>query len=1263
VAPASISYVECHGTGTPLGDPIEVQALAAVYGEGRSADAPVRIGSVKSNIGHAEGAAGIAGLIKAVLCLQHRRLPSSLHFREPNPHIPWDELNVEVARGLEAWPYSATIRRAGVSSFGLSGTNAHVVLEEAPVAEDDSSHPPDVVETLEADSFLFNDMTFPILVSGQTPAALRAQAAQLRSYLLEHRDLTLRDIASSLATTRTHFDHRAVVVARELEAALPELETLSRGLPSPQTVEGTARADGKVAFVFPGQGSQWDGMARALLDASPVFRARIDDCARALAPHLDWSLTDVLRGEPGAPSLDRVDVVQPALFAIMVSLAALWRSLGVHPDAVVGHSQGEVAAACVAGALSLEDAAKVVALRSQALTALEGQGAMAAIELAAERLQRHLEPFGDRVSLAAVNGPDSTLVSGEPGAIDALLEMLGAAQVFARRVRVGYASHGPQVEAIRETLLERLSDLRPRRAELPLYSTVTLERMTGLELDADYWFRNLRQPVRFGEAVGHLLADGHRFFTEISPHPVLALPLRSVLEASGAQGAVVGSLHRGEGELSRLMASLGELHCAGLPLDWQRLVPEGRPCPLPTYPFQRTRYWIDSSPRPASGSPANDEADVSFWSAVERGDVTAVSEALELEPSARASVPQLLPAMARWRVRVRTRQTLDSCRYRVAWRPLFLPASPMDAAGRWLMVGGLEVVRSADFAKLARALERDGGVVEVLVVDDAPSAAGGPLSAAGGPLSAADGPLSAAGGPRSAAGGPLSIADEPLSAADGPSSVGEEALSAARETLAARLRTAAQGSPLRAIVSWLGLPDPLPATTGPRPHAPAATLTLIQSLGDAGIGAPLWILSRGAVSIGRSDRLEHPMQARLWGLGFAVALEHPDRWGGLVDLPEALDDRGAERLAAALRSAGLEDQLALRSAGLFVRRLVRAAAFDATAPAWRPRGTVLITGGTGAIGAQLARWLAREGGREEALHLVLLSRRGPDAPGAGALEAELRALGARVTLAACDAADGPEPRDARGGDGRQGRGGAEPARAAEGPAARGLRDVLVDRRRLGIGAPGRLRRGQRLPGRVDRAPPRSGPARRIGGLGSVGGRRHGRRAGRRAAAEARDHAAVAGAEPGGARARHRRTGAPADRGAGGLVTLRAGALGGASASAPRAPPAHRSGPGAPVRAAARRGRAAVRRGRAATCPAAIDDASGARRARAHLGPGRDRRHPEARPRVASGPGSGLHRSGSGLADDRRAPAPPGAHLGPEPAGDAGLRPSVAATGR
>ncbi|WP_394838005.1 SDR family NAD(P)-dependent oxidoreductase [Pendulispora rubella] len=592
LSPADVDAVEAHGTGTALGDPVEAQALQATYGSARKPERPLWLGTLKSNVGHTQAAAGVGGVIKMVLALQKETLPKTLHVETPSPHVDWSSGTVRLLRTATPWPRAERPRRAAVSSFGISGTNAHLILEEAPNDSGDAIAIKDSIELI--DAIASDDATAsPLLLSAKSETALRAQAERLLGHLSAHPELPLADVAHALATGRAHFEHRAAVAVSDRAALLEALRGLAEGQLSSRTVVAQAQTAGKVVFVFPGQGSQWAGMARALLASSDVFRARIDACAQALAPHVDWSLHAVLQEEDSAPSLDRVDVVQPVLFAVMVSLAALWQSMGVRPDAVVGHSQGEIAAACVAGALSLDDAAKIVALRSRALSVLSGKGAMAAVDLSREALTEWLGPWGDRIAIAAINGPRSAVVSGDADAVDELLRGLESANVFARKVRVDYASHGPHVEAIRDELLACLADVHPHACDIPFYSTLTGERLDGAELDAPYWYRNLRHTVRFADAVGALLGDGYRFFVESSPHPVLTLALQQAFDASEHGCVVAGSLRRDEGDLQRFLLSLGELHVHGLPLDWRKVL-SGKHVPLPTYAFQRERYWLDA---------------------------------------------------------------------------------------------------------------------------------------------------------------------------------------------------------------------------------------------------------------------------------------------------------------------------------------------------------------------------------------------------------------------------------------------------------------------------------------------------------------------------------------------------------------------------------------------------------------------------------------------------------------------------------------------
>jgi acyl transferase domain-containing protein/thioesterase domain-containing protein/acyl carrier protein len=596
---AEIDAVEAHGTGTPLGDPIEAGALLATYG--RERERPLKLGSIKSNIGHTAAAAGAAGVIKMTLALRAGVLPKTLHVDRPSSKIEWGAGAIELLAEAQPWPANGRPRRAGISSFGVSGTNVHVILEEAP--------PPDPAEPVaaaegqdsgaaEGDAVLSG--VAPLVLSAKSESALRDAARRLAERLRAEPDLEPRDAAFSLATRRPRFDQRAGVVGSSREQLLERLAALAAGAETEGACRGEGRGQGRPVFLFPGYGSQWNGMAAELLASSPFFAARLRECDEALQPHVGWSAEAILRDADGQPSLETPEVSVLVLFAISVSLAKLWRACGVEPAAVVGHSQGEVAAAHIAGGLSLEDAARVAVVRTMGLRGLVGAGSMAAFALPAAELRSRLARFEGRLELAAVNGPGASVVSGEIEPLEELLAECKAEGVKARRVPGAVvASHSVQVEALRDELLGELAGLRPRSGEVPLYSTVTGGLLDTATLDASYWFRNARQPVLLEPVVRDLVEGGHRALLEVSPHPVLGIALRETAESStgGAATAVLGTLRRGEGGAERFALSLAEAWASGAEVEWESFFAGSgaAPAALPTYPFQRRRCWLDGA--------------------------------------------------------------------------------------------------------------------------------------------------------------------------------------------------------------------------------------------------------------------------------------------------------------------------------------------------------------------------------------------------------------------------------------------------------------------------------------------------------------------------------------------------------------------------------------------------------------------------------------------------------------------------------------------
>ncbi|MEU7488464.1 SDR family NAD(P)-dependent oxidoreductase [Streptomyces sp. NPDC042319] len=872
--PGDVDAVEAHGTGTRLGDPIEAQALLATYGQNRPAEQPLWLGSLKSNIGHAQAAAGVGGIIKMVMAMQHGELPRTLHIDQPSSQVDWSAGAVSLLTEPTTWPALDRPRRSAVSSFGVSGTNAHVILEQAPQPE-----------TTDASQGTLDLPIVPVIVSGRDEGALQQQAQQL----IERVDAArLLDLGYSTAVSRSAFEHRAVVLAENAAALQAGLESIVAGEASADVVAGVVSANvGRSVFVFPGQGTQWVGMAVQLLAESPTFAASMARCEDALNGLVDWKLTDILADED---ALQRVDVVQPACFAIMISLAELWRSAGIQPDAVIGHSQGEIAAAVVCGALSLEEGARISALRAQIIgRQLAGHGGMASIALPRAEAAARLERWDGRLEVAVVNGPTSTVVAGDATAIAEMVAACEADGVRARTIAVDYASHSTHVETIKDELLQALDGIRPQTASIPFYSTVEAAPIDTTTLDADYWYRNLRQTVRFHDTVQHLQADGHTLFIETSAHPVLTPVLPDDITA-------IGSLRRNEGTLRRFLTHAAEAFTHGAPIQWPAAFTDtgAQPTDLPTYPFQRQHYWLEA--------PA---------------------------PQSRTESPQ------------------DELSYNITWRNLTFTGSARFT-GHWLLVSPIEhssehkVDPNAELTTdVAQTLTAHGATVTHLTVDPTTDRA---------------------------------------------------ALTT--------LLTAQHDQPVTGIVSLLGLVGGTHPGHPTLPIALTATLALTQALGDTDLKAPLWTLTQGAVAITPGE-IPDPEAAQLWALGRVAALEHPDHWGGLIDLPHHPTPQTTHHLTQALTHTTTEDQIALRPSGAYGRRLVRVPARAEAGRQWRPRGTVLITGGTGAIGRHVARWLAEHG----AEHLVLTSRRGEQAPGAQALADELTGLGARVTLAACDVAD------------------------------------------------------------------------------------------------------------------------------------------------------------------------------------------------------------------------------------------------------------------
>ncbi|MGA5291299.1 type I polyketide synthase [Streptomyces pseudogriseolus] len=906
VSPSDVDVVEAHGTGTRLGDPIEAQALLATYGQDRDAERPLWLGSVKSNLGHTQAAAGVAGVIKMVEALRHGVVPATLHVDEPSSRVDWSTGGVRLVTERQEWPAVDRPRRAGVSSFGLSGTNAHVILEQAPEETTGRAAEPGALPLI------------PWVVSGEGTDALRAQAARLLAYVRSDLDIRPDAVAAALVTQRTLFENRAVIRGRDRDELMTGLLALAEGRTAPQVTVG-AVTEGRMAFLFSGQGAQRAGMGRELYEAFPVFAEAFDAvCAQGGA-----ELRDVVFGEDGE-RLGRTEWTQPALFAVEVALFRLLESWGVRPDFVGGHSIGEIAAAHVAGVLSLEDACALVTARGRLMQALPDGGAMIAVEAAEDEVLPLLSGREAEVSVAAVNGPKAVVLAGTETAVTEIAEALTAQGRRTTRLRVSHAFHSPLMKPMLAEFRQIAESLTYAAPAIPVVSNVTGRLAAEGELTtADYWVRHVREAVRFADGVTALAAEGVTRFVELGPDTTLTALAQNCLPDAD-RSLFVSTLRKHRDEVDTVLECVAAAHAAGVTVDWASVIgprsTEG--VELPTYAFRHERFW----PQTKRARTAEDTGSIETvagtgpWDTVDPEESRALADSLGVGEEV---VEEIVSGLAARRRERAARAQVDGWRYRVVWEAI-TPPPTAGGTGRWLVLhpaGG-----PAGLDTVVRALP------DCL---------------------------------------PLSVP----TATD-------------RTSLARDLVAALGGDALAGVVV-------VPGSFG-------WALTAVQALGDAGIAGPVWCVTTGAVTVDRpTDGAPDPELAAVWGLGRVAALEHPDRWGGLIDLPSTPDADTAALLSAALTSSD-EDQLALRDGSVFVRRLREYPALPATATGWKSPGRVLVTGGTGALGGQVARWLAEQGAHE----IVLTGRRGPDSPGVSRLVEEIRAAGAeRVHVERCDTAD------------------------------------------------------------------------------------------------------------------------------------------------------------------------------------------------------------------------------------------------------------------
>jgi acyl transferase domain-containing protein/acyl carrier protein len=956
-------------------------------------------------------AAGIAGVIKMVMAMRHEVLPRTLHVDEPSAEVDWSMGAITLLTEEEPWPREHEPRRAGVSSFGLSGTNAHVILEEAPVqgahdfgeeapvqgvhdsgeeapvqgAHDFGEEAPvrDAVDSGEeastqdvcdaggesdaGDESMPSEETTPWMVSARDPRALRASAERLRDFALAHDELDPRAIGSALAR-RPKLGERAVLLGRGREQLLDGLSSMASGEVTPQVLRGAASAaGGRLAFLLTGQGAQRVGMGREMYRDFPVFRVSLEEICSELDTHLDRSLLELMfapEDSPEAALLTDTMFAQASLFAFEVSMLRLLDAWGVRPDYLIGHSIGELAAAYAAGVFSLTDVCKLVAARGRLMSALPVGGAMLAVQAGHEEAGESVSGYEGRVALAAVNGPCSVVLSGDEDAVEELAELWQKRGRKVKRLRVSHAFHSHRMDGMLDDFAEAAREVHYAPPRIPVVSNLLGEPDPQALCSPEYWVRQVRETVRFADGVNWLAQQGVGGFLEIGPDGTLSSMARECLRDGDGSVAgekdqiVVAALKAGRSEYHSLLTGLAELWSHGASVDWDALIgnQNATGLELPSYPFQRERYWLDSratlqsaAERPlGSDSRPAQTSENGFWDAVAREDVAGLLETLQVDgEQQRASLGELLPSLSAWHHRSNKQSRVNQWRYRVGWKPIDV-GSTARLSGSWLVVSASSQGEESWSEVLIDALRERGASVLKLECDQGPEA---------------------------------------------------------RAELSRLLGEALERSPrqgeVQGILSLLGVQEGYHEVNPQVGKGMVDTVSLTQALGEAQVKAPLWLLTRGAICAEPADSVPNPGQAELWGFGMVAGLECPQRWGGMIDLPEHVDSRVGSLLAATLADGAGEDQLVIRGAGVRARRVERAP-HDPRPDAWRaPAGTALITGGTGGLGAHVARWLAQSG----AEHLLLVSRSGCEAKGAPDLQKELEALGATVTIATCDVSD------------------------------------------------------------------------------------------------------------------------------------------------------------------------------------------------------------------------------------------------------------------
>jgi acyl transferase domain-containing protein/acyl carrier protein len=1005
VAPAEISYVETHGTGTSLGDPIEIRSLRAVLMEERTLEQPCYFGSVKTNIGHLEAAAGMAGLIKAILSIQQGELPPHLNLNKLNPLISFNNTPFAIATALTPWKTHTESRLAGVSSFGFGGTNAHVVLEEAPVVNE-----------------IENDYSTPQLLtlSAKNKTALRELAQRYVDFLKSHPEVSLTNICFTANNGRSHLEHRLAVVADSTSQLQEQLSAFASGKDAPNLISQqlTRHTPPKTAFLFTGQGSQYVGMGQELYDTQPTFRNALNRCAEILESYLDkplleviYPLTESRRGERSfAPTnespIDQTAYTQPAIFAIEYALYCLWQSWGIKPNVVMGHSVGEYVAATVAGVFSLEDGLKLIATRAKLMQALPSGGEMVAV-LASETLVREAIRDCDReteVTIAAINGSNNIVLSGQAEAVEQVVQILDEAGVKTKQLQVSHAFHSHLMQPMLAEFESLASQINYSPPRLKIVSNLTGKLADDAIATPQYWVDHVSQAVQFAESMETLVQQKYKVFVEIGSQPILlgmgrrvvaspALTRSPLTKGGWGESVWLPSLRRKKSDWQQMLSSLSQLYLQGAKIDWMGLAKDypHRRVVLPTYPFQRQRYWIDngvSSNRAKANYNEHSSLKESLanftpiLNLLHQGDTHKLLEHLDTNTFS-ASEQQLLPRLLE-QLTIQHQQhlkmtSIQDLLYETQW--LFKPRHDkvydgelLNKSGSWLIFADRSGVGEA----LASRLQQQEQHCILIRAEE--------------------------------------NRFDPSKPED-YQRLCQEIAAQSELSLKGIIYLWSLDSPPSDQLSVLGLEQAQTVNCGSVLHLLQALATLTRTRATELVGQQqavlpkLWLVTREAVPV--NSKLSGVAQAPLWGLGKVIALEHPKLWGGMLDLDrdrlsskEGALPETADKLLTEIVDSQQEEQIAWRKGRRYVARLAPSQPKRTRKVSIQSDATYLITGGLGALGLKVAQWLVDSGAK----NIVLTSRSGASERNADAL-AEIEQKGAKVIVAKADVASEQEMAD------------------------------------------------------------------------------------------------------------------------------------------------------------------------------------------------------------------------------------------------------------